>query len=251
LSLTPDLIKKQKDAIAQGYRRVLEKIKDLRQGYSKAVISGTRSGSGKLVYQHFEALKNIWGGSANTKPLPTGVDTGSVNSGGSDINDALMDDDDTRDENIDENINNIDEEQADSPDENPVDTQQVVPSLVKTNHVQQLIDNKRKHLERNLSAAQRDSLLLKEAKEDRKERKDFMEIMKNSNDTLATALTNLSQSMLNISASIAQSTQLMARTFELNDNANNLNSTSNNSSNLLTYLQQLNEDGNVNFYQNQ
>ena len=55
----------------------------MRQGFSKAVISGTlsgtRSGSGKLVYEHYDDLRNIWGGSANTKPLSMGVDTCSFN----------------------------------------------------------------------------------------------------------------------------------------------------------------------------
>ena len=37
----------------------------------------------------------------------------------------------------------------------------------------QLIDNKRKHLERSLSASQRDQLLIKEAKEDAQFRKDL------------------------------------------------------------------------------
>lgn len=36
----------------------------------------------------------------------------------------------------------------------------------KANCVPKLIDNKRKHLEKKLSAAQRDGLLIKEAKED-------------------------------------------------------------------------------------
>jgi hypothetical protein len=45
----------------------------------KAIIAGKRSGSGKLVYDHYDTLKEIWGGSPNTEPLSTGVDSSSVN----------------------------------------------------------------------------------------------------------------------------------------------------------------------------
>ena len=72
-------LKEDQKLIAQGYNRVIEKVKILRQGFSKAVISGTRSGSGKLVYDHYDDLRNIWGGSANTEPLSMGVDTCSFN----------------------------------------------------------------------------------------------------------------------------------------------------------------------------
>ena len=34
----------------------------MRQSFSKAVIAGTRSGSGRLVCHHFDELKEIWGG---------------------------------------------------------------------------------------------------------------------------------------------------------------------------------------------
>ena len=47
----------------EGYNRVKSKIKELRAGYKVAVDKGTRSGSGKLVYDHFEKLQQIWGGS--------------------------------------------------------------------------------------------------------------------------------------------------------------------------------------------
>ena len=50
------------------------------QGFSKAIIAGKRSG--KLVYviiMIYDILKEIWGGSLNTEPISTGVDSSSVN----------------------------------------------------------------------------------------------------------------------------------------------------------------------------
>ena len=49
------IIKWQREVINRGRNRIQEKIKDIRQNYSKAVINGTRSGSGEIVYEHFES----------------------------------------------------------------------------------------------------------------------------------------------------------------------------------------------------
>ena len=73
------LFNDRKKLVTRGYKRIQEKIKDLRQGFSKAIVNGTRSGSGKFVYEHYDRLKQIWGGSPNTEPLTCGIDTSSVN----------------------------------------------------------------------------------------------------------------------------------------------------------------------------
>ena len=73
------LFNDRKKLVIRGYKRIQEKIKDLRQGFSKAIVNGTRSGSGKFVYEHYDRLKQIWGGSPNTEPLTCGIDTSSVN----------------------------------------------------------------------------------------------------------------------------------------------------------------------------
>ena len=61
--------KQQSKLLFRGKNRVMEKIKEIRQKFSKAVISGSRSGSGKLVFEHYDQLVSIWGGSANVEPL--------------------------------------------------------------------------------------------------------------------------------------------------------------------------------------
>ena len=80
--LTDEDVKKMKNdikvhnqAIIRGRNRVHEKIKESRQNFSKAVINGTRSGSRKVVFSHYETLKEIWGSSANVEPLSFGIDT--------------------------------------------------------------------------------------------------------------------------------------------------------------------------------
>lgn len=80
-----ETMKKEQQLILQGYNRIIEKVKIMRQGFSKAVISGSRSGSGKIVYDNYDDLRDIWGGSANTTPLSTGVDSSFINDGSCEI----------------------------------------------------------------------------------------------------------------------------------------------------------------------
>lgn len=42
---------KEAEMIKKGCNRIKEKVKNIRQDYSKAVVSGTRSGSGKIHYR--------------------------------------------------------------------------------------------------------------------------------------------------------------------------------------------------------
>jgi len=62
-------------AIKNGYERVKIKSKEIRQRYRKAVSEGTgkRSGSGKIVYDHWETLKSLWGGSPATGSVEISV----------------------------------------------------------------------------------------------------------------------------------------------------------------------------------
>ena len=62
--------KKVDEEIKEGYNRVMEKIKEIRQGYFTAVTTGSRSGSGKIVYQYFDTLKLIYRWSPSIDPLP-------------------------------------------------------------------------------------------------------------------------------------------------------------------------------------
>ena len=70
---------REMDEIKIGYKRVKEKIKSIRQDYSKAVTTGRRSGSGKVVLEFYDDLSMLWGGSPATEPLPFGLDSQSIN----------------------------------------------------------------------------------------------------------------------------------------------------------------------------
>ena len=49
--------------------------KEFFKGLSKAVVSGTRSGSHKMLYQHFQVMKSVWGESRNVEPVAFGIDS--------------------------------------------------------------------------------------------------------------------------------------------------------------------------------
>lgn len=51
----------------------MEKVKENRQNVSKAVVCGSRSGSGKIVYKFYDKLITLSSGSAGTEPLSYGV----------------------------------------------------------------------------------------------------------------------------------------------------------------------------------
>ena len=53
--------KEEKELMIRSRNRIIEKVKDIRQSFSKAVTTGTRSGSGKIVYEFCDKLvKTSW-----------------------------------------------------------------------------------------------------------------------------------------------------------------------------------------------
>ena len=52
-------IKEHNLNISRYRNRVQGKIKDIRQNFSKVVVNGTRSGNGKIVFTHFDLLKEV------------------------------------------------------------------------------------------------------------------------------------------------------------------------------------------------
>ena len=171
-------IKIQKDLIAKVKRRIQEKTKEIRQSFSKAVVSGSPSGSGKLVFEHYEKLVSIWSGSANIESLSFGISSGELD----DEHQEFSADLDVQEDNNNEHVDNNQDESDSEPD---VDTGNSLQISVSANRgkrksdgsvVPRLIGNKRKHLERNLSTAQRDQLFMKGMKNHAEFRKDLLQI---------------------------------------------------------------------------
>ena len=51
--------KKENLQIQKGHTKIQEKVKDICQNFAKAVTSGTRSGSGKIVFEFYDELVRI------------------------------------------------------------------------------------------------------------------------------------------------------------------------------------------------
>ena len=172
-----------KKAIKQGYERIKQKVKDIRQDYRKAVTEGRRSGSGKLVCENWDTLKVIWGGSPATPTLPNSIS--SLNPEEEDLEEEEFlslpgyqpqieehSDPDT-DEEKNEEEEEVEEvagavELSQSLGESNDKSKENATSKEKTKEKpkNQFVDNKRKLLEKQLSANQRDQLYLNLAKDE-------------------------------------------------------------------------------------
>ena len=150
--------------------RVLAKIKKIHQQFSETVNQGgLSSGSSKVVISNFDLLMQIYGGSSAVEALSYGVSStqelldSDVILGGEDVNfnrRRRSECSETEYEDADEN--------EETPDQNPVVTVNSAPvpapvptpatkrPLAPAAAIPRLIDNKRKHMEKSLSAAQRD-----------------------------------------------------------------------------------------------
>ncbi len=141
------VVKGNNENIKRGYRRVKEKIKEIRQSFSKAVTTGSRSGSGKIVFEHYDRLVSLWGGRSATEPLPFGVDGDTFHSLSTDdhlegnVNEFPSDD------GTDEDADVHEEERSD------IDHAKDRRKRKSENQVPKLVDNKRKHMQKTLSAA--------------------------------------------------------------------------------------------------
>ena len=203
--------KDDKDMIKKGYNRVQEKLKEIRQSFSKAVTTGSRSGSGKIVLEHFDQLVRIWGGSPATEPLTFGTNTDEVNNKDDCQNTNIM--------NTENNPTSIDA----VPESNIINgdvsggedsNDGMSPTLKRKsveNPVPKLIDNKRKHLERQLSASQRDQILINESKEEAQFKKDIAEAIRQSNQTLGQCMQQMSMSILQVAQGMTRSVEVMSQ----------------------------------------
>ena len=207
---------KERGIIKRGYNRVLEKIKDIRQKFSTAVTTGCRSGSGKIVLEHFDTLVLIWGGSPAAEPLSYGIDSdflnndNNPNSSSSDLSSNVSN-------------SNIGSPSAVLPpstltslglDKDDYDSDSSISTEMSgqpSNPVPKLIDEKRKHLQKKLSAAERDRIFLDESREDAQFKRDLADAIRQSNEVFAKSTSELSKSMAEMASGITASIQMLSQ----------------------------------------
>lgn len=196
-------LKVQRDFIKKGYCRIQEKVKEIRQNFSTAVTNGKRSGSGKIVFEFYDRLAKIYGGSASASPLSIGVDTDTFST----INQEQCDE-------IGLTITDESHDGSDLSSNDSLDTSSGGVSLGDKRGAEdacvKLIDNKRKHMERTLSAAQRDRILLKESKHEMNFRKEMTDVVRESSRNATAAITHMSTAIENIGSGLTRSIEMLA-----------------------------------------
>ena len=200
--------KNDKVLIKKEYNRIQEKLKEIRENFAMAVTTGSRSGSGKIVLGFIDQLRQILGGSLSTEPPSCGISTETPSHGEIEaVSDPEM------------LIVNSEEHRKSSASGDKGDrvcndssskTGSKGKKRVAYNPVPKLIDNKRKHMERQFSASQRDELLMNESKEDSQFKKDIAEAIRQSNETFAKSMQHTSMSMLQVAQGFTRSFDVLA-----------------------------------------
>ncbi|PFX21213.1 Membrane primary amine oxidase [Stylophora pistillata] len=207
-SLRKELVEKvmsKKALMKKSYSRVMEKIKELRQKFCNAVTAGSKSGSGKLVMEFYDVMVKIWGGSPSTEPLSFGVQSSVLHDHEKQLGEASDTSSDL----------SFQADQSPQGGETSSDQSRSLKRPRSSSPVVQLIHNKRKHMERQLSSAKRDQILIDEEREDNKSRKDLAESMLQSNQVFAQSMQAVSSSMMCIAQTMSRSFEMLAHALAL------------------------------------
>ena len=193
-------LSEEKKLVKTGYHRVKEKVKALRQDYRKAVTKGRRSGSGRLVCDNWDILKLLWGGSPATVSLSNSRASLKEIQYDDDIFDGV------------EQTEQIDFETSDTETTEARDALCMARSRKREKTgTPKFVDNKRKHLEKNLSASQRDHVFLNVAKEGLQMRQAIVQALAESADHSNQALEKISDSIASVGKSIGDGLALLAQ----------------------------------------
>ena len=156
----------EKKAVRAGYVRIKAKTKEIHQNYRKAVTEWQRSGSGRVVCDHWEELKALWGGS----PAPVTIRNAVIST------QAGQDEEDFGSEEF--LSANEEEDVVQTPCDK--ESEESTGKAKYLNPTPRFVDKKRKNMEKSLSASQRDQVYLNMAKQE-------LKLKQNIVDQLATA----------------------------------------------------------------
>ena len=190
-----------------------EKIKGIRQDFSKSVVKGSRSGSGKIVYEHWDTFISIWGVSPSTLSLQFGVESHDfqvlANLESIDNINLTDSDSDLVPESHCSPVNPSSSELSE-PHTNSSNVSEIIcgtgseestssgsSEKRKTSPCPALIDQKRKHLEKKLSAAKKDRVLLETTKEEDVTRREMLQAFTESSKRSESAINEIANSMNN------------------------------------------------------
>ena len=209
--------KKANESIRQGYKRIMEKIKKIRNAFSTTITTGRRSGAGRIIMENYDKLVLIYSGAPSVEPLAFGSDTASgthIDDYNNDEEGRCSDEDNASTHHARQDVHaasNNNSPSNNSSNNNSINGNSSSLKRKNTdNPVPKLNDEKRRHLEKGLSVRQRDQLLLSEAKEDNLLRKEMCDALKESNKMFAEAMATMSASFVQVADSMRKSMEQLA-----------------------------------------
>ena len=185
----------QKSLASRGKTRVRDKILKIRSIYRNSVKENRRSGGGKVITENWDTLVFLWEGSPPVTSLPFGHRS------------AELYEDDQNDENEGDDENSVDNIEEQTEGDNEI-TPRIPPT--KKTKVSEYIDNKRKNLEKNLSANQRDQIYLNIARDDLKMKEKMVENMVEGSKNIANSIDKMASAMGDIGKGIEKGLGLIA-----------------------------------------
>ena len=204
-SLTEHKIKvsSEKRLFKMGYERIKEKVKAIQQDYRKAVTERRRSGSGKLVCDNWDKLETLWGGSPAVTTLTNSISLSESYSQDSEGEaEKETEPEETLPGDINVNSSSTSGGTIATPEERKRQRDQRV--------THKFVDKKRKFMEKNLSAHQRDQSFLKVALDEIKVKENMLQALTESNKESSRAMEKIAESIASVGKSIGDGLGFLA-----------------------------------------
>ncbi|KAL9952960.1 hypothetical protein ACROYT_G040293 [Oculina patagonica] len=183
--------------IKVGYDRVKEKIKVVRQKYRTSVNENTRSGSGRIITTNWDTLTKIWGGSPAVSKIPNAITSATVETDHEDAESDEMEETETSGA---PGMGSRSVSPSLSTEDGDIDSASGSQKRKLSTH--KFVDNKRRKLEKNLSANQREQVLVGVARDELavkeaavKELAASTKVMEESMKTIASSIQSLGSSL--------------------------------------------------------
>ena len=225
-------LKKEKEAIAIGYRRVSNKYKTLKRTYVKDSKDGLRSGAGQLTKKYWHECHELWGGSAGTEPLGFGLESNNTlemvdNSGELIDVEADAPKDNPEDEDSDfiastctndtDSVNDGDHSRSVSPASASIscsEDEMKVTRKRKMKPVKTLIDDKRQKLQKRLTQEGKQDIILQHSQKQLDLQQTLIEELSKKDEGLESAMKSMAESAALLNKTLAEGLQFMFRGFQ-------------------------------------
>lgn len=209
--LLQEMISQQKKSIKAGYGRIKCRVKMIRQNFKKAIVEGTRSGSGKLIMENWEQLVFIWGGCPSVNRIEGAVmslEPDGIFDEGSDFEDYIAEAETSSKDNSTENS---DTDVSAYPKKRMPHKQTDVTVDQPPQKTAKLVDNKRSKMEKPLSAQQRDQVMVRIAKEELELKKKNAEILSQTAQGMEKMVETMAQSLNSLGQQLGNGLMLLAQ----------------------------------------